>query len=128
MRPSRIQAVDHVNLQARSGLTEDIRWFYGEVGELEEVVSVPQAPSRLCFKSARLELRVTFVDEPRINPIAPRLTLAVTSLAGASELLEERGIHYVRESGAMFTDRRLRTRDPSGHVVVLKHQWPEVTV
>ena len=127
MKPSRIQAVDHVNLEAASGFAEDLRWFYGEVAGLEEVPGDSQAPPHLCFRSARLELRVWHVDKPRVDPIAIRVTLAVPSLAEAAEDLEERSIAYARLSGIMFTDRRLMTHDPAGNAVILKQEWPAFT-
>ena len=31
MQPSRIQAIDHVDIEAPAGREDDWRWFYGEV-------------------------------------------------------------------------------------------------
>ncbi len=124
MKASRIQAVDHVNLEAPPRLEDKLVWFYTEVGRLDRVVDEREEPSRLCFGSAGLELRIRIVDTPRIDPLPRRLTLAVPSLAQAAELLEERRVRYVRLSGLWFTDSRLATLDPAGHRVELKQEWP----
>lgn len=128
MKPSRIQAIDHVNLEAPSGSADDLRWFYGQVSGLEEVPGDPQAPPHLCFESAGLELHVWIMGRPRVRPRAFRLTLIVPSLTEAAERLEERTIPYTRLSGSMFTDRRLETYDPAGHPVALKQEWPVITL
>ena len=42
MKPSRIQAITHVNLEATLGLEDELRWFYGELAELaaDDLVAV----------------------------------------------------------------------------------------
>ena len=124
MRASRIQAIDHVNLEAPPRLEDELAWFYTEVGRLDRVADEREEPSRLCFRSVRLELRIRIVGRPRVDPLACRLTLAVPSLAQAAELLEKRRVRYVRLSGLWFTDCRLGTLDPAGHRVELKQEWP----
>lgn len=124
MDPSRIQAIDHVNLEAPAGSEDKLAWFYTQVGGLEQVADRGEEARRLCFRSARLEVRIRIVDNPKIDPIACRLTLVVRSLAEAAELLEERSVRYVRLSGLWSTDQRLGTLDPVGHRVELKQEWP----
>lgn len=124
MKPSRIQAIDHVNLEAPPLLEGELVWFYTEVGRLDRVAGQAEEPSRLCFRSAQLELRIRIVNGPRVDRVARRLTLAVPSLVEAAELLEERSVPYVRLTGLWFTDCRLSTCDPAGHRVELKQEWP----
>ena len=127
MKPSRIQAITHVNLEATLGLEDELRWFYGELAELAEVSVDHQAGPQLCFRSLHLELRVWPVDQPRVDPVAIRLTLAVRSLVDTAERLKERSVPYKRMSGLLFTDRRLQVRDPAGHLVAFKQEWLEQT-
>jgi hypothetical protein len=124
MKPSRIQAVDHVSLEAPFGSEEELVWFYTEVGRLDRAADDGEDAPDLCFQSARLELRIRFVDGPRVDPLTRRLTIVVPSLAEAAELLEERSIPFARLSGIGYTDRRLGTSDPAGHRVELKQGWP----
>jgi hypothetical protein len=120
MEESRIQAVDHVNLEARMGVEDAMRWFYGEIAGLDEVDSDSRETGRLCFKSGRIELRVSCVDTPRIDSVARRITIFVESLDDVAEYLEEHSIAYTRLSGLMYSDRRLEVHDPSGNRVALK--------
>lgn len=124
MKPSRIQAVDHVNLEAPIRLAEDVRQFYMEIALLDEVPCSDADPPWLCFISERIELRVALLDTPQIEPVACRVTIAVSSLAEAAELLEERRVPFESLSGLSFTDRRLETHDPAGNRVALKQAWP----
>ncbi len=124
MRQSRIQAIDHVNLEAPIGLAEDIRRFYTEIALLDELPRSEADPPRLCFKSERIELRIALLERPWIEPVACRVMIAVPSLAETAELLEECGTPYERLSGLSFTDRRLEMHDPAGNRVALKQAWP----
>ena len=124
MKSSRIQAVDHIHVEARPGLEEELIRFYTEVGGLECVADGDGDPPGLCFRSAHLQLHIRLVDNPRVEPLARRMTLAVESLAETSKLLEERSISYLRLPGLWYTDSRLSVCDPAGHRVELKQQWP----
>ena len=128
VKPSRIQAVDHVHLEAPSGLDDALYWFYGEVGCLQSVPCDTAEASELRFTAERLELRIRIVECPRIESFACRITLQVPSLAEAAEQLEERSVAYERLSGVTFTDRRLATHDPAGNRVELKQQWPHLVL
>lgn len=124
MKPSRIQAIDHVNLEASPACTEDLRWFYTAVGLLEEVENTIPDANTLTFKSARLELRIRLVPDPRTDPARRRLTLAVPTLEDAANLLEERNYQYAWEHALEWSGRRIRLHDPAGHGVELKQEWP----
>jgi hypothetical protein len=106
VEPSRINAVAHVHREAPRGVEEALRWFYGQVAELEEVA--PDEPARypLVFRSEQIELRFRFVDAPAIGSIEATLTLAVPSLARACEMLSERRVPLERITGTAYTDRR----------------------
>ena len=124
MRPSRIQAIDHVTLEAPPGLRDELRWFYTKIAELEEVPQTgPEAP-RLCLKSARIELRINLVEHPRVDSIGCRATILVTSLKETLECLEERNVGCQQVSGVVYTDRRVAVLDPAGNRVELKQEWP----
>ena len=124
MEESRIRAVEHVHIETSHGLDDDLRWFYGEVAGLEEKAQTDPESPVLCFKSARIELRLTSVDRPHIETETYRITLLVESLNEAIELLEERSVAYERLTGIGFTDRRVGTRDPAGNRIILKQHWP----
>lgn len=121
---SRIQAVSDVVMEGRVGLEDELRWFYSQVAQLEEAPDSVDATGQVCFRSAHMHVRICLVERPRIDLMVRRLTIAVDSLAAASELLEERRVRYERLHGLLFTERRLVTRDPAGHVVELKQGWP----
>lgn len=120
----RIEAVDHVEIEAPMGIEEALRWFYGDVIEL------PAAPAEepakeLRFRSRRVELRIRLCNKLVPTDLRPRVTLRVGSLAAAREKLEQRGVRCQGHSGLGFTDRALTTCDPAGHVVELRQAWPE---
>ena len=123
MKPSRIQAVAHVNIEAPFGLDEDLRWFYGEVAQLDELPCSQVEPAWLCFKSEQIELRVHLLERPCIEAVACRVTLAVPSLGEVADRLEERSVPFERLSGLSPTDRRLQTHDPAGNRVEFKQEW-----
>ena len=87
MLPSRIVAVDHLHRQAPLGVEEQIRWFYGTVGCLDEVVGAEGL--RILFRSARIELRIELTENPRIESAGFPVTLAIPSLEVAVERLAE---------------------------------------
>ena len=122
MKPSRIQAVDHVNIEAPLGLEESLRWFYGEVAQLDEVPSGTAAPARLCFESEQIELRIRLVERPEIEAVACRVTLTVPSLEDTAERLAERSLPCEHQSGIAVTDRRLQALDPAGNRVEFKQE------
>lgn len=128
MEPHRIQAVDHVYLQAPQALEDELQWFYGEVGGLELISNESAAAPRMRFRSARLELRIAMVEEPRVETVTRRVTLLVPSLDGVAAMLDERLVSYEWRSGLMFTDRRLGTRDPAGNRVELKQRRPNTSL
>ena len=124
MEPHRINAVDHVHLQAPLGLEDELQWFYGEVAGLEFVPDDGLAAPRMHFRSMRLELRISLVENPKIAPVGRRLTLIVPSLEMATTVLDQRSVPYERRSGLMYSDRRMTTQDPAGNRVELKQGWP----
>ncbi len=100
-----------------------MRWFYAEVAQLDEVNCDDTGPQRICFKSEQIKLQVQMVENPRIDGVARRVTIAVLSLTAAAELLDERSLPYARVSGFLFTNRLLETHDPAGNRVLLKQFW-----
>lgn len=124
MNSNRIRAIDHVRFEAPRGIVGALRWFYGDVGGLEPAPGEPDSAGRLCFNSGRLELSIDLVEQPRIEPVATRVTILVPSLDEAAAMLDEHSVRYQRISGITFTDRRLVTLDPAGNRVELKQEWP----
>ncbi len=126
MKRSRIQAIEHITIEAPKGAEEEMVWFYTEVGRLDwcEVDDVTDA--QLCFKSARLQLRVRLVERPEVDPLVRRLNLRVPSLEEAAELLEDHKAAYHYLSGLSYTDRRLVVHDPAGHRLEIRQEWPEL--
>ena len=120
MRPSRIQAVEHVDLQARLGTEEELRWFYGELAGLEELCSNDADFPRLRFKSEHIEIRLRMWPDLEIDPIPCRVTILVPVLAELCEALTERSGDYESVSGIAWTDRKIQALDPAGNRIVFK--------
>ncbi len=123
MKDSRILAVDHVELQTRPGLEAALRWFYLELIGLAEVEEPPQAPPRLRFRSADLELRYTLMAEPVVEAVAHRVTLLVDSLPETCRKLTETRWPYTSLRGVAFTDQYLSLLDPGGNRVAVRQAW-----
>jgi hypothetical protein len=123
VKPSRIQAVDHVNLEALPGVEEALRWFYGEIAELDDITESHSDTAVLRFRSERIEVRIRIVEQPAIDPVGYRVTIGVPNLDETAEQLLEAGSEIERISGLMWSDRRIATFDPAGHRVILKQHW-----
>lgn len=123
MDPSRIQAVDHVEMEAPPVAKEALRWFYGELLELDERPCETTGSERLCFKSERIELRIRLIDSAHIDGGFVRVTVAVDSVDGAAAVLDERRVPYQIIQGFRHSDRRLQVLDPAGNRVELKQGW-----
>ncbi len=121
-KPARIEAVDHVRLEASVASAEELRWFYGELLGLPAVAG--SVVDGLRFRSDRLHLHIRLCHEPLVEPIAVRAVLLVPSLSAAAEVLTQREISFQRVSGLDATDRRLSLLDPGGNRVELKQAWP----
>ena len=124
MEPSRIQAIDHVNIEAAYGTEEALRWFYSEVGLLDEVERRYTDRQGLCFRSARIEIRIHLKENAEVEPALCRVTIAVPSLEDVEVQLLERQLIYQPLTGVVWTDRRIGTHDPAGNRVELKQEWP----
>ena len=127
MKSSRIQAIDHIHIESGLGSEDELRWFYGEVCGLAETAGVVGPTHLMHFRSAMIELHVRLVERPDVDPMIERVSLAVTSLAAAREMLEERKRAYEFVQGLGYTDRRVVVHDPGGNRVALKQYWPEMS-
>jgi hypothetical protein len=123
VKPSRIQAVDHVNLEALRGVEEALRWFYGEIAELDDITETDGDAAILRFRSERIEVRIWIVELPAIDPVRYRVTIGVPNLDETTDRLLESGAEIERISGLMWSDRQIATFDPAGHRVILKQHW-----
>lgn len=127
VKPSRIQAVDHVNLQASRGIEEALRWFYGEIAELDDITEADgdaaDDTAILRFRSERIEVRIRIVERPVIDPVRYRVTIGVPNLDETTDRLLESGAEIERISGLMWSDRQIATLDPAGHRIILKQYW-----
>ena len=92
MKPSRLTAIEHVEIEAPLGIEPALRWFFGEVCGLEEITGTYPSGVQLLFRSARLELRIRCVDRPQVDSVNRRMTIAVSSLREAAERLDEQGV------------------------------------
>lgn len=123
MKPSRIEAIDRVVLEAPQDCRDALRAFYGDLIGLELIADVDAA---LRFGSSRLELQIRFVEEPAVDPLAPRLVIGVAALDRLASELTERAIRFRRHRGLAWSDRRLILHDPAGYRIELKQEWPPV--
>ena len=119
MHESRIRAVDHVHIDGQQASVEQIRWFYEEVLLLDEIVRSDRPSDLLCFRSERIELRIRLMENPNIDGVAVRVTIAVDSLEQVEEMLHDQKMLVEKISGLKWTDIRLHTLDPSGNRVEL---------
>ncbi len=122
MKPSQINAIHRVTLEGPEGVEEELRWFYGDLVGLTEDQAEPQA-GELCFRSARVELRIEIRPAPKIECNRRRATVSVGALQWVMDRLDERRIEYTRLSGLGWTDRRISLLDPAGNRVELKQEW-----
>lgn len=128
MEPSRIQAVDHVHIESSFGLENSLRWFYGELGTLDEIDYPFSDGEGLCFKSAPIELRIRLKENPEIIHVQCRVALAVTSLDEIETQLIDRQVEYELMTGMMGSDQRIGTYDPAGNRVEFRQEWPIFTI
>ncbi len=126
MRHSRIQAVDHVNLESPRGLDDELRWFYGEIAELEEWPLDARMGPGICFRSERIELRIRFSPEPRIESVECRVMVGIPSIDEAAERLSELKTPFQRLSGLAVSDRRIQVLDPAGNRVELRQAQRDI--
>lgn len=122
MKPSQINAMDRITLEAPDGVEEELRWFY------VDLVGLTQDPAEsgaavLRFRSAQVELRIEIKPVPKIDSNRRRATVSVGSLRWVMDRLDERRIGYTRMSGLGWTDRRISMLDPGGNRVELKQEW-----
>lgn len=116
-----IQAVDHIHLTAPRSAIEALRWFYGELVDLEESTASHPQPRWLDFSSGRIHLIIELLhDSVQIDPIPTRATFLVQSLSAVRRQLDERGIAYESFTGMSWSDRSLALIDPAGYRVVLR--------
>lgn len=123
MHYSRILAVEHVRLESAPGLAAALRWFYGELAELDELPPDRLEGDDLRFRSERIQVRFQFTPTPDIDPVRVRATILVPSLDAVIEQCQERRIEYTLLTGLMRTDRRIHVLDPAGHRIALKQGW-----
>ncbi len=126
MRESRIVAVNHVEMETRAGCEEALRWFYTELVGLDLIEEPPQAPTRVRFRSAELELRYSFLPQPKVESTAHRVILLVDSLWETRKVLAEARIAYTPVTGIAFTDRLLSLLDPGGNRVAIRQAWRSI--
>ena len=125
VKPSRIQAVDHVHLEARPECADELRWFYEELVGLLEVPEDGAATGVLRFRSARVEVHLRLVEAPEVETMGERLAITVPSLGDVSAELRERKIPYQLIRGIDWTDQRLSLLDPAGNRIALRRQYPD---
>lgn len=122
MRPSQINAVERIVLEAPEGVDRELVWFYGDLVGLTPV-PVDAGAGVLKFRSARVELEIEIRSDPRLEPKRRRALISVGSLEWVMKELAERRITYTRISGLDWTDRRVSLLDPAGNRVELKQEW-----
>ena len=115
MRQSRIQAVDHVDIEAPLGIDDELRWFYGELLDLEERSADESMGPGLCFRSERIELRIRVAQDPQVESVECRVIVGVSSMVDTIERLEERKVPFQLLSGLGRSDRRIQVLDPAGN-------------
>jgi hypothetical protein len=121
MLPSRIVAVDDVHRQAPLGIDDRIRWFYANIGCLDEAPAAE--PGWIVFRSARIELRIELTANPKIESAGFPVVLAIPSLEAATEMLNEESWAFEKLTGTTWADDCLATLDPAGNRVELRREW-----
>jgi len=123
-RPSRINALERITLQAPPGTEEGLTWFYRDILELTPD-SVVTGAGLLCFRSAGVELRIEIRPHARVERLRRRAVIAVPSLPAVAAVLGKQGIAFHPTRGLCWSDQRLALLDPGGNRIELKQQWPE---
>jgi len=121
MRPSQINALERIALEAPQGIEQQLVEFYRDLVGL--TLLEESRGQGLLFRSGRVELRVFLRADPRTEPITRRVLISVRSLTTTAEALEERRIPFRPVSGIAWTDRRLSLVDPGGNRLELKQEW-----
>lgn len=125
--PSRLIAVDHVEIQAPLQARDEIAWFYGQLIGLEPLTA-PEGPASatddLRFRGERHELQVALRVSPAIETVAVRVDIEVSSLEEIAAALDDRRHPYDWIHGLSFTQRSLMLLDPAGNRVRLRKRWP----
>ena len=121
MRPSQINALERIALEAPQGIEQQLIEFYRDLVGL--TLLEQSRGEGLLFQSGRVELRILLRADPRVVPIARRALISVRSLSATAEALEERRVSVTAVSGVAWSDRRLSLVDPGGNRVELKQEW-----
>ncbi len=122
MRPSQINAIDRIELEAAPQARDELIWFYRDLVELE-IDESSSDDTVLRFRSARVELRIKLIENPRLDSVRRRALISVRSVIATAEVLDERHLEYTRVTGFNWSDRRLSLLDPGGNRVELKQEW-----
>ena len=122
MRPSQIQAVDHIRMQAHPQASGPLIRFYRDLAGLE-LLEAGSDSAELRFRSGQIELRIALLDDALVEAAACRAVVSVHCLDHVADILEAERIEFQRLSGMNWTDRRLSLLDPGGNRVELKQEW-----
>lgn len=125
-RRVRLDAVDHVIVEARPDCATRVAWFYDDILGLEQRRRLDDTGAVLRFRSDRLELRVQLVDSPYIHPADTRIHLSVPALDDVTDLLDDNKYEYGWIRGLQFTDRQVVMLDPAGHRIAVRQLWSQV--
>lgn len=121
----RLSAVSNIELQASPGIDSDLVWFYADVAGLTPVDAPSDAETHvLRFKSDRLEIRITIVENPAIESVDDRVTLIAPDLEQVAHALAKRKHPYHWFRGLRFTDQALILLDPAGNRIRIRRRWP----
>ncbi|MBN1491178.1 MAG: hypothetical protein JXA69_14790 [Phycisphaerae bacterium] len=115
-----IHAIDDVHIEARPGQETRLRFFYGELIGLREVVPPDEEMPSVVFEAHNRRLFVHLFEEAISSPMRRRLVVQVDSLTSLAGRLQDLGLPHYVEHGMGLGSRRLLTLDPADNLVELK--------
>jgi hypothetical protein len=118
----KLQAIEHVRIEALEDRLEAAAKFYGELLRLPRLEDIAP-PVFAAFGPRRLRLELLAAETPRIDRHRRRCVLEVASLDECEKRLVAAGCRVWRTRGLGLTERRLFVYDPADCLVELKQGW-----
>lgn len=122
--PSRIEAVEDVHREGLPETRDSLSWFYTTVCDLKDETVGPTSNQLRFGSTGPVRLLINLTKRPIVHSEGFAVVIAVSSIEGAVERLEEQGFPLTWEHGVDWADRRVCTLDPAGNRVELKRNWP----
>ena len=118
MKHEMVLGLDHINVTAMPGEYENVRWFYGTVLGLREIVRsypLPESGPLWFTLGNGIELHVDFDGVPHNHNSTRHVALRVRSLEAVTEALRSNGFDIATDGATRTGACRCFCRDPFGN-------------